>query len=248
MTKIYLSTYHALIESGYEDPESHIHQAAHIIVALEKDIVCKVNNEEYICRGIVIPSNTEHTILSDNTPVIVFLFEETTMVAEQLNQTKIIDTEAAARIADRYQKLVANAEDKTIGYKAFYAAVADMLKIKTPALKALDERIIEAITFIRENAGGDITVKEIAERVYMSESRFSHLFKSQTGISVASFLIMTKIIKAYDGIFTGKNITFSAVEAGFYSSAHFAAVNKKMFGIKASSLVGNVDLYRIAEI
>ena len=69
-----------------------------------------------------------------------------------------------------------------------------------------------------------------------------------TGISFAGFLIMARIEKAYEGILLGKNITEASVDAGFYSPAHFASVNKKMFGITASSLVGDTNVYRIAEI
>lgn len=138
--------------------------------------------------------------------------------------------------------------DKETGCKAFYAKVMEYLKIEMPGLKILDERILEAITYVHEHAGEDISVKKIAGMQYMSESRFSHLFKEQTGISFAGFLIMARIEKTYEGILMGKNVTSASVDAGFYSPAHFASVNKKMFGITASTLVGDTNVYRIAEI
>lgn len=248
MTEIYLSSYHALIESGYDDPKPHIHQAAHIIVALEKEIICTADGEEYCCQGVVIPSNVKHTIVSNGTPVIIFLFEETTITAEQIKETRVIGTEIAVKIANHYRELVTEAVDKATGCKAFYAKVMEYLKIEMPGLKILDERILEAITYVHEHAGEDISVKKIAGMQYMSESRFSHLFKEQTGISFAGFLIMARIEKTYEGILMGKNVTSASVDAGFYSPAHFASVNKKMFGITASTLVGDTNVYRIAEI
>lgn len=248
MTEIYLSSYHALIESGYDDPKPHIHQAAHIIVALEKEIICKADGEEYSCRGIVIPSNVMHTIVSNGTPVIVFLLEETTITAEQIKETRVIEETIAVRIAELYGKLVREAEDKTSGCRAFYAKVMEYLKIEMPGLKILDERILEAILYVHEHAGESISIKQIAGMQCMSESRFSHLFKEQTGISFAGFLIMARIEKTYEGILMGKNVTAASVDAGFYSPAHFASINKKMFGITASALVGDTNVYRIAEI
>lgn len=122
------------------------------VASMEKEIICTADGEEYCCRGVVIPSNVKHTIVSNGTPVIIFLFEETTITAEQ------------------------------------------------------------------------------------------------TGISFSGFLIMARIEKTYEGILMGKNVTSASVDAGFYSPAHFASVNKKMFGITASTLVGNTNVYRIAEI
>ena len=243
-----ISAYHALIKSGYEDPVPHVHQAAHIIIALEQEITCTVGEENYCCRGIVIPSNVKHTIVSEGMPVIIFLFEETTITAEQIKETRVIEPEIAVKMAELYEKLLAKAVDKNAGCKMFYAKVTEYLRIEMPGLKNLDERIMAAITFVHEHADEDITVKKIAEMQYMSESRFSHLFKENTGISFAGFLIMARIEKAYEGILLGKNITEASVDAGFYSPAHFASVNKKMFGITASSLVGDTNVYRIAEI
>lgn len=115
------------------------------------------------------------------------MFEETTITAEQIKETRVIGTEIAVKIANHYRELVTEAVDKATGCKAFYAKVMEYLKIEMPGLKILDERILEAITYVHEHAGEDISVKKIARMQYMSESRFSHLFKEQTGISFAGF-------------------------------------------------------------
>lgn len=248
MTEIYLSPYHALIESGYGDPEPHVHQAAHIMVALNTEITCVVEEESYHCQGIVIPSNRKHTIISSGNPVILFLFEETTITAEQIKTVKVIEPEIAVKLAGLYENLLVKCPDKTAGCRSFYAEVMECLKIQMPGLKGCDERIIAAMNYVHEHAQEEISVKKIAQMQYMSESRFSHLFKQQTGISFIGFLMMARIEKAYEGILLGKNITEASVAAGFYSPAHFAAVNKRMFGITASSLVGDTNFHRIAEI
>ena len=64
----------------------HKHFAKHMIFALDGFLHCKINGDECTCRGIVIQSNCMHTVLSDKTPILVYLFDETCKRAECLNE------------------------------------------------------------------------------------------------------------------------------------------------------------------
>ena len=46
----------------------------------------------------------------------------------------------------------------------------------------------------------------------------------------------------------GKGITEASIDAGFSSSAHFAEVNKRLFGLSASVIRKDLDFRKIAEI
>ena len=55
-------------------------------------------------------------------------------------------------------------------------------------------------------------------------------------------------MKTYAEIINGKSITEASIEAGFSSSAHFAEINKKLFGLSASVIKKDLNFNKIAEI
>lgn len=99
--------------------------------------------------------------------------------------------------------------------------------------------------YINQRLGSKITCKEVASAVFMSESRFSHLFKELMGITFAGFLQMRQLSYAYYLIIKGMSVTEAALEAGFASSAHFAATHKRVFGLRATDVSSGVEFYKI---
>lgn len=76
-------------------------------------------------------------------------------------------------------------ERKTVeGYKDFWAEVMAVLEISEADSRVSDERIITAMCFVKEHLNDDVTVRDAAESVYLSEGRFSHLFREETGIFI----------------------------------------------------------------
>lgn len=80
-------------------------------------------------------------------------------------------------------------------------------------------------------------MREIAARVYLSESRLTHLFKENAGISLKSYLVIRRLEKAYRFITSGGRMTRAAHESGFASSAHLAYTCKKLTGISVSEVL-----------
>ena len=89
---------HLLICAEYADPEPHKHSAAHIMVSLDDSIEIITANERLQCQGILIPSRMLHTAYTNRNRVLVFLFDNTTTVAEQISKLSIIPDEAVDRI------------------------------------------------------------------------------------------------------------------------------------------------------
>ena len=112
----------------------------------------------------------------------------------------------------------------------------------------MDKRIASALTYIRLNIHEQITCSDVANYVFLSEGRFSHLFRKQVGMSFSAYLVYQRIVETYTAIIKGKSITEASIEAGFSSSAHFAQTNKRLFGLSASTITKDLAFYKIAEI
>lgn len=246
MTEIYLAEDHLLLETGYYDPQMHSHSAAHVLVGLHGDMRVITENETILCRGALLPSGTAHTVDSFGNPLLVFLFDVTSTVSEQIQRMAALERGTAERIALSYRTLAA--ENPADGYETFFMEVMALLKMKGYGSRITDERIIHAARFAKEHLQDEVTAGEAAEAACLSESRFSHLFREQAGIAFSSWLVYRKLFDTYIKIAEGASITDASLAAGFSTPSHFATTNKRMFGITASDLTGGYRLHRIADI
>lgn len=240
MTKIYEAKDHILIHTGYDDPTEHHHMAAHIIVSLGTDLNVISDQKTYVCRGIRIPSGVSHRIETKGNSVLVFLYDCTTDVARAIRNTEMIEEPCCNRIISNY-----HAFDTGSGYDALDGCIREQLRIQERESRLSDERILHAMQHIQNRISDSITCREIAAAVCLSESRFSHLFRQQVGMTFASYLIYQRIIRVYTAILQNRSITEAALEAGFCSSSHFADVNRRIFGLSAGEIIKNAVFIKI---
>ncbi|MGD8426022.1 MAG: AraC family transcriptional regulator, partial [Balneolaceae bacterium] len=103
-----------------------------------------------------------------------------------------------------------------------------------------DERILETIFWIKEHlVEQTITAEDLAGKVYLSKSRFMHLFSDQVGIPVRKYILWQRLKHALVMLSDGSNITESAHGAGFTDSPHMNRTFNAMFGITPSKIFKN---------
>lgn len=262
MNEIYLAKNHLMIKTEYKDPEMHRHSAAHILISLKGPVRFQVDGQEMTGFGAVIPSGLPHTVCGapdeEGKPLsmpslLLFLFDETTSVAQCIRESRLI-TEKQAQTVLQWYRDMREAADAAAAYPSFLRKVLKELALSengqaADSLQAAgDERIRQAYVYIDEHIGSDMTVASIANHFCMSESRFSHLFRKEAGMSVANYLVFRKLYFTYLGLMEGKNITTAALDAGFSDPSHFAATNKRMFGLSPTAVSGSMKIITIAEI
>lgn len=64
-------------------------------------------------------------------------------------------------------------------------------------------------------------------------------------MTFAAYLIYQRIMYVYTQMLRDRSITEAALEAGFSSSAHFADVNRRVFGISASTIVHDLEFTKV---
>lgn len=100
-----------------------------------------------------------------------------------------------------------------------------------------DYRIVNLLKEIKEYKHLEKSIQEIADKYGISDSRLSHAFKECMGVSLKGYLNIKQMQYAYKLIMSGESITFAALEAGFSSPAHLAAICKKQMGIAISMVL-----------
>ena len=245
---------HLFFKALYPSPGMHKHFAKHMIFAPGGLLHCKINRAECSCRGIVIQSNCMHTVLSDKVPMFVYLFDETCKRAECLDELYLKGADYAVLPDDLCDKVSAVLNEKTNKVQNDDVYASDLYKKLSESADA-DEKILKLCGLER---GGPLEYDKRIRRVldiidtsetleagimyalckeaFLSESGLSHLFRKQVGISIASYLVFSKLSKTYRYVLSGESVTDAAIHAGFSSASHFAAVNKKLFGLSITEL------------
>jgi AraC-like DNA-binding protein len=118
-------------------------------------------------------------------------------------------------------------------------ALGVLLRIDTSADP--DVRIAAALRRMRGEPDGDHSLTELAAGAGLSESRFLHLFKAETGVPLRRYRLWNRMGAAVGACHAGMSLTDAAHAAGFASSAHFSSAFRDMFGMMPSQLLNGLE-------
>lgn len=101
--------------------------------------------------------------------------------------------------------------------------------------KVIDPRVRRVIAWAGE---GDepVTLGRAAAVAGLSPERFRHLFVSETGLSLKTYLLWRRLNEAVALMAAGVSLTSAAHDAGFSDSAHFSRTFRRMFGVAPATL------------
>lgn len=106
-----------------------------------------------------------------------------------------------------------------------------------PPSRRLDPRVVRALEFIREAETPRLSLEDVAETVFLSPSRFAHLFADSVGLPFRRYLLWRKLSRAMLAIGRGATLSRAAHEGGFSDSAHLTRTFIQMWGTPPSVLM-----------
>ena len=99
-----------------------------------------------------------------------------------------------------------------------------------PGGKQYDSKVSQAMTFIQENLGGELSVERVCAEIHLSPYYFMRLFRAQTGYSVYGYILQNRLIRAAKNIRSGMPVGEAALESGFSDYSAFYRAFRKQFG------------------
>ena len=98
-----------------------------------------------------------------------------------------------------------------------------------------DLRMREVMQYIMANIDREISLNELANQMFVSPSTLSRIFKKDTGIYFAEYVMQLRVKNAEELLkYSQQNITHIAMVSGFTSSASFNRAFKKVTGLTPS--------------
>jgi AraC-like DNA-binding protein len=229
MDKIIFDTDKVIYFGKITDTDMHKHYAIQITLSYENSFSITTRKKSEDCNFCIIKSNVAHKLVSKSKVMIVLI-----------NPSSI----QGYNLSKLYLKNITNLEtENNVGYAGNIISENDISekidKIINQLIKntktdkiLTDKRIIKALNYLDKKSEKIVSLKKLAEQVFLSESRFIHLFKHETGITFRRMQLWIKITKAMQLFENNKNFTKIAHEVGFADSSHFSRTFKENFGIK----------------
>ncbi len=224
----------------YKNLEEHRHFAKHILLAGEP-FLCVVNGQKHKVSAGFIQSNVRHSFeYNGASPIFMMLIDESSDLSDNIDKLYL----KGAPIAELPKQIYMEA----LGYFN-NRALKDLDEFLIDSLfdididRKIDHRIKEVIDMIEglETLDKDL-FKTMARKLALSESRFSHLFKSEVGVDFKNYSLLKKIEKTFKYVtIDNMSITRACINAGFSSSSHFSSACKNHFGISLSDFIRYQD-------
>lgn len=228
----------------------HAHHAIQICIGLDGPVRLRHRDDEWmdVTAGVVLPDVVHSFDASGSTTALIFIDPES-FDGQWLRDSS--DTPIRAvdrqRLSADLPALMAFREERpdALGAARIVTGVVRSLCTGPSPLGTLDPRVARALEVIRQKDVRSMPLEEAARAVFLSPSRFAHLFKEEIGLPFRRYLLWRKLSRAMTEFGRGSNLTDAAYVAGFSDSAHLTHTWRQMFGISPSIMMGKARFYEI---
>lgn len=189
-----------------------------------------------------VPARLNYTRTTKRDELIVVHFETTDYNTRSIEFFEAKEPEA---LAELFLKILKCWEGRETGYKLKCSAILYEIFAECYLQNYKQERknskIQPSVDYIHGNyKDSALTVKEIADRSFMSEVYFRRLFKNEFGISPQKYIINLRIQNAAGLISTGYySLKEVAYMSGYSDYKYFSVEFKKAMGVSPSEYLYN---------
>lgn len=228
----------------------HAHHAIQITVGLSGPVRLRREGEEWldVSAGVVLP-DVVHEFHGMSQHLAMIFVDPECSEARWLRDSvpSAVYAVPGERIADQVPALLAFERERPSAEEVarIITGVVRSLCAGPPPLKKMDPRVVQALEVIRNGDVRSMPLEEAAKSVYLSPSRFAHLFKEEIGVPFRRYMLWRKLSRAMEEFGRGANLTNAAHAAGFTDSAHLTRTWRQMWGISPTTMVGGARFYEI---
>lgn len=250
--KVLVKVFNKIVET------EHFHQDIELIYVLEGTLDVTIGNQVTHMKAddvVVINVNKRHYIRSSESTLFMQVSILYQMVSEVLNSIEVIFwCDSTKEESERYTELKevlkvllrrdleASKSTANFGHIALCYRVVDILamyflvqttdKESQDEKERFDDRIQQINNYICANYKHPISMKELADNLYLSNGYLSRFFKKNYGMNFVEYLTNIRLYHTVDELLYSKvPITRIAFENGFACMAVFNKAFKKSYGV-----------------
>lgn len=212
----------------------HRNHAATWLFAHEGTLRVTLASGELLENQVVyLPSETEYaTELATSSIAALFWAPESASFHRALeNIDNVPRAFACNQIHGDETAALFHADTTRDAAESLLARIFGVARLSSNEPSFVDTRINTALAFLRDSPQAYESIEALSARVYLSPSRFAHLFKKVVGVPVRRYVLWLKMRRALDLAIAGNSLTTAALSAGFSDSAHLSRSVRAMMGI-----------------
>lgn len=224
-------------------PDTHMHRHGAMIFVLSIGGQCQVelaSSGRTCCRNALIDGGIKHRLLTAGEPVMAMYIESYHPLAMQLRRRYLPCAGVAFDpLTTPQSNAILSRQDPMSALLDHLSAIAGtgIISVTSSARSTgiEDTRIMRALTL----ADQGVTLSHSSRIVHLSESRLSHLFSQQLGISYQHYRLWRQAKRFLHALPSNGALTRYALDAGFSDGAHLSNTFRKLIGISPSEIVGS---------
>lgn len=217
-----------------QNEKKHSHYAIQLLIPINHINVNGVRSQS----TVLINSYTSHYVYGD-AEILSLLINPASNIGRRIkqsffqydNRNKDIVCLNHFKINDYAKGIVKNIQDSREIQRTI-DLIIERLLMYTSQVCPLDDRVLAVKHSIISSDFATLHYENIIKNVFLSKSRFTHLFKDEMGIPLGKYITWKKLLYASIKLLTSEmNITTVAHEYGFADASHFSRTFKDNFGI-----------------
>lgn len=218
---------------------THHHWAHQIALGLDGAVQITTEQGPMRSAGLLVRAGTPHQ-LGVGRVLSVFL-DPTTDVAHALCRRLPSDGAVVVLPAPLNHLF----RDTLLGHLSLHTGLNLLQEALAPTAEPrADPRMAPIIAALVQREATDATLSRarLAALAGLSETRFSHWFRAQTGMPLRSYRKWLRLVRALEQALQGGRLTDAAHHATFADQAHFSRTFLQMFGVRASDVLAAIRL------
>ncbi|HAC57118.1 helix-turn-helix transcriptional regulator [Parvibaculum sp.] len=222
-----------LIRGATIDVAPHRHHALQIAVGTAGPFQFECRETTNMFDGIIVAPETPHRLDSLGGEVAVLLLEPELGAVREARGRLLGDRPFAPLPAEMADKLRALCFQKDLPSPT---QALSAISTGPSSPRALDPRIAGLQEKLRTLPQKRVALADLAAELGLSESRLTHLFKQETGVSLRRYMLWLRLGNAMARALSGASLTEAAHASGFSDSAHLSRTCREMFGINPQAV------------
>lgn len=223
-------------ESG--DNHEHHHWAHQLSIGLKQPVCIVAEKNTLEAKALFVRAGTPHRLLPGS--VLSCYFDPVSSEAKAIH-TMLYDTRAIVEPPAELVGRVMQAFDEASSIDKGLVLLRSALRTEPDCSddRQLLEVVLDAVRISLESQCV-LTRGSLARLTGLSESRFSHWFREQTGMPLRSYRKWLRLIGGIEQVLAGRTFVDAAYNAGFADQAHFTRTFVQMFGVKPSDVLTRI--------
>lgn len=228
----------------------HAHHAVQISLALDGELRVQQPGQDWVAApGAVVLPDEPHSFDPAGRLVAMLFMDPECREGRWLRQSyrQPISPIPAERFAcclpglQTFVERPMSAEETT----ALVLHMVRNLCVGPPPVRKIDPRVRHALELIRMSDASRIALSEVAASVFLSPSRFAHLFTESLGLPFRRYVLWRKLSRALQFVGRGSSMSAAAHASGFSDSAHLTRTFYQMLGLPPTAMLAGGELYEI---